>query len=1126
MTLRFTAFFVLLFLIRGNAQIWQKVFENDIVQSGTRDITPQKFEIYDVNDSLIKQKLWSAPHEKTTDVSNSNVLIEVMNHEGTSDSFRIVQYDMMEAPLALKYADIRTFYGVCTKDILKRIRIDYTVQGFRAVVYRPGEGRYYIDHYQRNDLNHRIVYHRKDYVKRPTWGCMVQDQEPEDMRSGTTGSRIGDCQLRSYRLAQATTGEYSNYHGATGPSQAPLVMSAVVNVINRINEVYEAEVAVRLLLVSNTDQIFYYNPASDPYTNNDGGTMLGENIATCNSVIGSANYDIGHVFSTGGGGVAYLASVCTTNKAGGVTGSGAPVGDPFTIDYVAHEMGHQFNGAHTQYNNCNRSPNSAMEPGSASTIMGYAGICSPNVQNNSDAYFHGRSLEQIKTFLTGTGNGCSQIISTFVNTAPSVTTQSNRSIPVSTPFQLTLAATDNQGHPITYAWEQMNAFTSPAQAMPPASTNTSGPVFRSIDATTSPTRYFPPLTNVINNTANTWQVLPSVARSMSFRGIARDFTGVAGCNNEINITVSTVNASAGAFSVTSFNTPTTWQEGESRTITWNVAGSNVSPVSAPNVDILLSYDGGNTYPVSLAAATPNDGSHAITVPTGTTTQGRVMVRGTNHIFYDINNANITITQQVISFNLSASPSQFNVCQGGQLTSQVLVTPIGNFTQPVTLSATGLPPGASATFSVNPVTPGNTSVVTISGFNSTGTFTTTVNGVSGSISKTTNLSITVNGTPGTVLLSAPANNATNVAIRPALSWTAVTNASSYELQLAYDNTFSDNVLTTTVSGTTHNILNPLYGGTGFFWRVRAISTCGTGSWSSTRTFTTEPCWVYQAQNMPLVMPGGNTEDSFSSLEIKDRGTTTDIDIYNVTGDFGLISFLTFEIGHATAASVLWNQPCGKDSIFNIGFDDASTNGFNWPCPPNDGLMYQPTTPLSTLNNLALQGDWTLRISKTDSYGGTLDDWKLKACATSFCRLKVDHGRSDGPGSLREAINCAMPGDTILFSGSLINDTIQLGSAPLVINKSLYILGNISDNIHIFSNSPGATIQNTTAVSSEGLTIRGVHIHASSGTSGAIENAGKLTLENVILHKWPGSAVTTITTQANAQTILSGNCEIVD
>ena len=644
----FTAIFQV-FVLSGQA--WKVISVDQIEIEGIRDIIPEKFTVYSINDEMMRSLLWDSPKESSISLLNSNKIIEVGMPDGNTENFRIIEYEMMEPGLAEKYSYIKTFYGVSVNNPLKSIRIDYTLQGFRAVISSPDEGKIYIDHYQRNDNNIRIVYHRQHFKKIPDWECIFdKDLHDAPRKIENFYNRIGDCQLRTYRLAQATTGEYSNFHGATSSAQSGLVMSAVTTVINRVNEVYEADVAVRLILIANTPQIFYYNPSTDPYTNSNGGTMLGENISTCNAVIGSANYDIGHVFSTGGGGVAYLGCVCGSIKAGGVTGSSNPVGDPFSIDYVAHEIGHQFGGNHTQYNNCNRVDNIAMEPGSASTIMGYAGICPPNVQSNSDPYFHAKNIEEIKTFLNGTGNGCAQIVGSFVNNAPIVVSQPNYTIPKSTPFVLTLSASDPEGNPITYLWDEMDAYSNPAQTMPPASNNTTGPMFRSISATASPSRYFPPLSNIINNTANTWQVLPSVSRTMNFRGVAKDFTGVAGCNSEINLVVSTVSA-AGPFVVTSQNFTTNWYEGQNVSITWDVAGTTANGINTANVSILLSYDGGNTFPLTLISTTPNDGSEVVTVPDGTTTAARIMVKAVSNIYFDINNANIIIVLLALLLNL-------------------------------------------------------------------------------------------------------------------------------------------------------------------------------------------------------------------------------------------------------------------------------------------------------------------------------------------------------------------------------------------------------------------------------------------------------------------------------------------
>src|SRR5690606_22782836 len=175
------------------------------------------------------------------------------------------------------------------------------------------------------------------------------------------------------------------------------VLSAMVTTINRVNGIYEKELSVSLELIGDNDTLIYLNGSTDPFdANNNGGALLGQNQTNTNTVIGAANYDIGHIFSTDGGGIAFLGCVCANNqKARGVTGSPSPVGDPFDVDYVAHEMGHQF-GANHSFNACSgtESQQNAFEPGSGSTIMAYAGICGPvnNLQANSHDYFHITSL--------------------------------------------------------------------------------------------------------------------------------------------------------------------------------------------------------------------------------------------------------------------------------------------------------------------------------------------------------------------------------------------------------------------------------------------------------------------------------------------------------------------------------------------------------------------------------------------------------------------------------------------------------------------------------------------------------------------------------------------------------------
>ncbi len=623
---------------------WLPLEEEQIrVDPANRLIVPHTYRLYRIDFEHLRAHLQKAPSEAEYIDSGSGLILDMPLADGQIARFEVWEAPVLHPDLGAAFPDIRSFAGKSFLPQGLTARFDITPKGFHAMIFQPGSSTTFIDPYARGNVRDYLVYFRKDFVKRSgaRWECQVSDDAVAIALPIGVIDRAGDCgNRREYRLALACTGEYANYHGAYGTNKAP-ALAAMVTTMTRVNGVFERDCGIRMVIIPNDTAIIFTNPATDPYTNNNGSTMLNQNQATCDSIIGTANYDIGHVFSTGGGGVAVLNSPCSAaNKAKGVTGQPDPVGDPFDIDYVAHEMGHQYGAQHTQYNNCNRSNASAMEPGSASTIMGYAGICSPNVQSNSDDYFHARSLQQIGAFITTTGNTCATVVPTG-NSAPVVAALSNYSVPKSTPLVLAGSATDPNSDPLTFCWEQINAFTSPAQPMPPQPTNASGPVFRSLQPTSDNVRYLPNFPAVLANTTPTWEVLPSVGRSMSFRLTVRDNNPLAGCTSEANMTVTTV-ASAGPFQVIAPNGGENFPAGSTQTITWNTAGTTASPVNCANVQILISTDGGNTFSV-LAASTPNDGSETVLISAPPTSQARIMVRALSNIFYDISNDNFTIS---------------------------------------------------------------------------------------------------------------------------------------------------------------------------------------------------------------------------------------------------------------------------------------------------------------------------------------------------------------------------------------------------------------------------------------------------------------------------------------------------
>jgi len=444
----------------------------------------------------------------------------------------------------------------------------------------------------------------------------ISDEEYNTLKNADDG------QLRTYRLALACTVEYSQFHGGTLPD----VIAAMNTTMTRVNGIYERDLGLTMVMVRN-ESIIFLGPDtnSDPYTNNNGPAMLGQNQQVCDANIGPANYDIGHVFSTGGGGIARLRSPCTNDKAQGVTGLPSPTGDKFDVDYVAHEMGHQYGGNHTQNNNCQRSGVS-VEPGSASTIMGYAGICAPNVQNNSDDYFNGDNLKEMWVNISqGNSSNCGEKTPSG-NVAPEVDAGPNYFIPKSTAFILKGFAIDEDTDDVlTYTWEQSDAIPAP---MPPQSTSTVGPAFRSLSPTTSPDRFMPNFSTVLSGSlSSTWEVVPSVARTMSFLLTVRDNSILGGNSSSDQVVITVVETSP--FEV---QTPPTWAPGSTQTVNWTVGETDLAPINCETVTIYFSEDGVD-FSTLLAEEVPNSGSAEITLPNiANTTEARILVEAVDHIF--------------------------------------------------------------------------------------------------------------------------------------------------------------------------------------------------------------------------------------------------------------------------------------------------------------------------------------------------------------------------------------------------------------------------------------------------------------------------------------------------------------
>jgi len=625
--------------------LWSDVSPAAIAPAGERLITPDHYRALSMDIDATRAFLAQAPLESTAEALNRPV-IELPLPDGGSERFAFVESPVMAPELQARYPEIRTYAGYGLDDPSATARFDLTPQGFHALILSD-DGSIYIDPFQRGDVAHYQSYYRRDLISvKSLGGCTVVDTDgmgEEIHRLVQNEVPLVGTQLRTYRAAVACTGEYATFQGGT----VALALAAIVTSMNRVDGVYQREVSIFMQLIPNETAIIYTNASTDPYSNSDGATMLGQNQANLDSVIGSANYDIGHVFSTGGGGIAGLGVVCRAGrKAQGVTGSPAPVGDAYDIDYVAHEMGHQFGANHTFNSTAgacgggNRNAGTAYESGSASTIMGYAGICGAqdDLQPHSDDYFVWISIQEIVAYSTsGAGNGCPVTTATGVVEPVANAGPSGFTIPLRTPFTLTASA-NTTGAP-TYCWEESDLGT----AGHPDSPSGNAPIFRSFHGVASPSRTFPKQSDLLNNVHTKGELLPTYARNLSFKVTVRDTqTGGVG----VALTgMSFAVASVGPFLVTYPNTAVTWTGLTQQTVTWDVAGTNAAPVNCQNVNVLLSTDGGVTFPTVLVAATPNDGSETITVPNTPTTTARIKVEAADNVFFDISNTNFVIEQQ-------------------------------------------------------------------------------------------------------------------------------------------------------------------------------------------------------------------------------------------------------------------------------------------------------------------------------------------------------------------------------------------------------------------------------------------------------------------------------------------------
>ena len=632
-------------------KLWQSL-ASDKISVGVGQLSsltslPQAFRAFRLDRSRLTTLLQSSNPTLSSNTVCNGVILTLPKPSSANVWLRfcVGESSIMEPELAAEYPNIKTYEGQGLDDPSMTVRLDWTPSGFHAMVLNAHE-TFFIDPLplHKGDLSTYMGYFDSDAQQKPFQCYVTTDVAAKKTlpaeKAGIPPISNGDT-LRTFRLAVAATGEYTQFQGGS----IDAAFAAILTTINRVDVIYNHELAVQLILVKSEKKIIYTDPATDPYTNDNASKLLVENQLNLDKEIGTKNYDIGHVFGTGGGGLAALGVVGNDlSKARGETGSRSPKGDPFDIDFVVHEMGHQFGANHT-FNgttaNCgggNRNVDTAFEPGSGSTIMAYAGICGDeDLQPHSDPFFHVASLYEIISFMTGDKVKAVPKLTKTLNTAPTVKSESSFLIPKQTPFWLSASANDPDGDRLSYVWEEVDL----GKEGPPNDDNKDvRPIFRSFSPESDAARIFPKLSALLNGGPSLGEALPTKSRTMHFTVTARD-NRVGGGGFGTGASEVSVITDSGPFVVTQPTNAAVWMAGATQTVTWDVAGTASSPINCLNVRILFSKDGGATF-VTLKESTPNSGSAEIVVPNSPTTVGRIKVEAVGNIFFGLSNGDFKI----------------------------------------------------------------------------------------------------------------------------------------------------------------------------------------------------------------------------------------------------------------------------------------------------------------------------------------------------------------------------------------------------------------------------------------------------------------------------------------------------
>nr|WP_315028398.1 M12 family metallo-peptidase [uncultured Chryseobacterium sp.] len=617
-------------------------------------------------------------------ISNQSIVLTLI--DGSRKEFILSENNLVSKRLN----DIVTFDGY-SKD--KQSKIKLTLAGNKiSAIIKSENGYFIIEPYKTKEGEYRIYNSTEMFGE--NFQCGTDQAEFKKsleaiaqglhLQKSVTGFPYGG-QMKTFRMAVATTGEFTTAFGNQDAALAELVA-----MMNLINQIYESELSVSFQLIDKTvnKTLIFTDGATDPFTINASfasaaNSQAGFDIMNTNGTLPYADYDIGHTFNImpGAGGSAQGQAgpqPCNSSfKARAWSQWTLSMPKSLTANLIVHEMGHQFGAWHT-YNAVGGSAgsptfctvgwngDSAVEPGAGSTIMAYGNNCTtPNDQTNSGNnglnYFHAKSIDQILNTLSVSSN-CFNAVA--VANTPPVANAGNItiSIPKNTPFKLKGIGSDAEDTHLSYTWDQVDVATANDKGAFGSTINgaggysavnsTTAPLFRSEQSSTTTERYFPKMKFVLENQnnppTNAAEALPLVARTMKMRFTVRDNSVVSGGADSDQVLVTVTDQ--GPLTVTYPNTNVSVNTDSNMNVTWDVNQTNTLKNT---VNILLSTDGGETFPYVLASDVPNNGNATVLIPyLPYTAKARIKVTAViNNFaeFFDVSNTNFIINSTCNAF---------------------------------------------------------------------------------------------------------------------------------------------------------------------------------------------------------------------------------------------------------------------------------------------------------------------------------------------------------------------------------------------------------------------------------------------------------------------------------------------